>query len=691
MVSAVLAQPSTPLLPSGVTIDMVKLIQVKSGGTVEFQQSMDGTSTITNRLSIPPIIKFDTNTGILTVDTAYMNAAAMLKPGLFAAFLAVALCAFNANNKHSAFLLLLCLGLGVASAGLVIADLTIRVPGCFHSEGIDGKTLVFDETCLDANVTSFQADASPVATVGNNYEWEPITPATSFLPANDHGQHYLTPEQQYEVWRATFGKVYNEVEKANFFAFTEACRVQNMDPNRDWTAACNQFAGMSYADWQNLILADNANQLSQDNVGRRLLSTEEDMFATIDHDARRKLLQTTSFTWVGKGKLTPVKDQGQCGSCYAHSSSSQMEAHLAIVRGTSPVALSREQLKDCSLNSPGCNGGSPFRMYEYAAKTTGLGTEAGLTYKPSNQLCPGSLPALAYKNTGSVSIAANELAFKAALATAPIAVTVCAGTWNNYAGGVFTNCGNSQTCSVDHAVLLVGYGTDATLGPYWLIQNSWNTWWGESGFMRLKRTDSSATNTGACGLTRYVGYQSQTPTGNGGPAATDCKGSWSAFTACSKTCGGGTQSHTYTVTAQPTNGGAACPSPLTQSQACNTKLCGGGTSACLHVANSVLGANGDGDYKQAANWNQGWCGTATNPQYLMTKNGQQLALFFYATNCYNNVRTSGMWGLGPASIPRAAYQWSDKVAIPASGVVPGPNMATGASWTINFSTGTTCV
>jgi len=387
-----------------------------------------------------------------------------------------------------------------------------------------------------------------------------------------------------------------------------------------------------------------------------------------------------------------VKDQGQCGACYAHSTSSQMEAQLAIATNTVPVPLSREQLKDCSTGLPGCGGGSPYNMFLYAAAAAGLGTEAAFPYVASNAPCAAPLPAKSFVDTGSNSIAATELAFKAGLANGPIAVTVCATTWSNYAGGVLNNCGSSSTCSVDHAVLLVGYGVDATLGPYWLIQNSWNTWWGESGFIRIPRTDSGTTGVGACGLTRYVGYQATGSAGGAAPGSTPCQGTWGTLSACSKTCGGGTQSKTWTTSAQPTGSGTPCPNPLTQTLTCNTALCptpgGGGTTAtCLTLKNTVLGANGDGTYTKVADWNQAWCGSTTNPQYTMTKNGVQLALFFYATSCTNNVKMSGLWGLGPAAIPRQAYQWSNPVTIPTTGankgVIPGPDVATG--WTIQFS------
>jgi len=701
VLACVAAQPSLPLLPDGVSISNVKQIQVTATGSVQFFQSQDSSSTIANRLAGTPIVKFDATTGILSVtvpDVASTSAASVLKPGLLAAFLAVLLCAVN-SNKHSGWLLLLCVGLGVASANTIapVADVTIRVPGCFHVEGTDSKTLVFDPECMNVNMTTFQADPNPVPTVGtvsgSNTEWKPITPSTSFLPVNDHGQHYLTPDEQWQVWRATFGQPEDPTMKQNFLAFTENCRVHNLDRDRNWTAACNQFAGLSFTDWSSQVLAKNADLIAAAEAaatGRRLLGLEEVPVVDMSESHRRKLLQSTTFSWVGTGRLTPVKDQGQCGSCYAHSTSSQMEAALAIATSTQAVPLSREQLKDCSQGNPGCNGGVPAYQFQYAY-STGLGTEQAFPYVPNNANC--QTPTGVYKNTGSpgyVTVPNNELSFKSSLANGPIAVTVCADTWNNYAGGVFSSC--SVPCSVNHAVLLVGYGVDAKFGNYWLIQNSWNTWWGEQGFIRIPNGNSGTAGQGVCGLTTYSGYQARTPV-QLGASVQNCQGSWSTWSACSKTCGGGTQSKTWTTTAQPGVGGQACPNPTTVTQTCGTTLCptpggGGATGTCLHLSNTVLGPNGDGDYKKVADWNENWCGTQTLPQYTHVNGaGQTIYLFFYATNCYNNGKVAGQWGLGTSN--HAGYQWADKQNI-VNGVIPSVSAATGASWTMSITTGTTC-
>lgn len=683
LLACVAAQPALPLLPSGVTMNMVTRIDVSApGASVALIQGDDGTeATITNRLSSTPVIKFDQSTGTLTVTVAPANGASMMKPGLFAAFIAVALCAFQTKGKTSPFVLLLLLGLGVANAGMVMEDIILRIPGCWHPEN-NGTTAIFDQECQNFSMANFQAGVAPVATVKSGAEWKPVDPAI------DSPKHSMPEDFQYEVWRSMYGRQADAASHDAFVNFTRNCQLLNAMPDRTWLAACNHFAGMTPQDWENEILRDNAAQLEafHANVGRRLLETS--LFNDPEENRRRLLQSPASFTWVGTGKLTPVKDQGNCGSCYAHSTSSQMEAQMAIEKNTVPVVLSREQLKECSTGSPGCGGGVPAYMYNYAK--TGLGTEAALGYKASDTSCPNSLPAVAYQNTGGYkTIANNEAAFKVAVQNSPVAVTVCASPWSSYSGGVFSSC--STGCAVNHAVLLVGYGTDPKFGNYWLIQNSWNTWWGEAGFIRLPRYDSSTAGVGMCGLTTYAGYQASGITGGATNTGTPCQGSWGAFSACSKTCGGGTQSRTWTTTALPTGGGTPCPNPTTVSQSCNTNLCptpgGGGTTAgCLRLSGTVLGSSGDGDFKSVAGWTQGFCGSASLPQYY-SKDGSQV-LFFFVTNCVNNVRTAGMWGFGPVSVKGAAYQWATKQVI-SNGVIPGPNLAKG--WTITISQGTTCV
>lgn len=686
LLACVVAQPANPLLPTGVTLDMVSRIDVFApGSTVGLVQGEPGTqATITTRILSEPVVKYDATTKTLTVTvpSPSSNGSSFLRPGLFAAFLAVALCACQSKGKHSPFLICLALCLGVVNAGMVMEDVIVRIPGCWHPENF-GTSAVFDLECTNMTNATFSAGATPEATVQSGAEWKPIDPMI------DSPKHSMPVEFQYEVWRSMFGKIDTPETRLAFGNFTQACQLLNAKPDRTWLAACNHFAGMTPQEWASTTFVDNEAQLNNFHngaTGRRLLETA--LYSDVEETRRRLLQAPESWTWVGKGKLTPVKDQGSCGSCYAHSTSSQMEAQFAIEKNTVPVMLSREQLKSCSNGAPGCNGGVPAYMYDYAKG--GLGTEAALPYSPTNTGCP-SRPATSYQNTGYTTIANNENAFKLALQSAPVAVTVCASSWSSYSGGVFTGC--STGCGVNHAVLLVGYGTDPTYGKYWLIQNSWNTWWGEAGFIRLPRYDSSTAGVGMCGLTSWWGNQAVGISGSGGggtPTGTPCVGQWSDWSTCTLTCGSGTQSRTWTTSAQPTNGGTPCPNPTTTYQQCNTNLCptpggGGTTSSCLKLSGTVLGSSGDGDYgKQAVGWNQGFCGTAPLPVYLRGAN----ALYFFTTNCVNGVRTAGVWGFGPAAYKGSAYQWATKQTI-TNGVIPAPNLATG--WTIRFSQGTNCV
>lgn len=136
----------------------------------------------------------------------------------------------------------------------------------------------------------------------------------------------------------------------------------------------------------------------------------------------------------------------------------------------------------------------------------------------------------------------------------------------------------------------------------------------------------------------------------------DCAGSWSAWSTCSKECGGGTQTRTFIVTTQPANGGAACPTSP-ESRSCNTLACG---SQCVLVKGTQYPDFLDGVYVLGQNWNSGFCGAGMYPAYYSVS--KKSSLFFFATNCLNNSPTQGQWGLGDYAPSSSSYQWSGSVA-----------------------------
>jgi len=290
----------------------------------------------------------------------------------------------------------------------------------------------------------------------------------------------------WSAWKSIHTKSYASGEdEARFAIFVENHKkVLKFNAQSDNVKlGLNKFADLTPTEFKMKYAMCGFKEENQDLIAQNIKPFDQDAA----HDT------PTSIDWRRKGVVTYIKDQGQCGSCWAFSATGVLEGLYAIKTGKL-LEFSEQQIVSCDSADQGCNGGWPYLALEYAAKS-GIDQESNYPYKAVDAKCKFNAWSAIKVNTGYQFVTPNSTeALKAAIAQQPVSVAIEADQdiFQLYNSGVIgSGCG----ANLDHAVLAVGYDKG-----FFIVKNSWGPSWGEQGYVFLSDDARMNNGQGACGI-----------------------------------------------------------------------------------------------------------------------------------------------------------------------------------------------
>ena len=294
----------------------------------------------------------------------------------------------------------------------------------------------------------------------------------------------------FESYQREFAKTYAQAEasvrRAIFNRNLQTIRFHNQDRTQTYKLGVNQFTDRTTEEMQSYLMV----RPKSDTPSKR---------------STRPIPKTTSNTdlpdridWRNYSIVTPVKNQGQCGSCWAFAAAETLESHWAIYT-KNLVVLSEQQILDCTPNpnhcggTGGCGGATVELAFKQIMKM-GLTAEDSYPYISSNgtdSVCDESqiwLPSAVMRSFENVAPNDYEQVVLWLYGRGPLAVSVDASKWFAYESGIFNGC-NQTNPDLNHAVQLIGMEKMFDTGEeFWIVRNSWGESWGESGYIRLQKS-----------------------------------------------------------------------------------------------------------------------------------------------------------------------------------------------------------